>query len=73
MSRLLEEYKKKIKPNLMKELGLKNIYSVPEIKKIVININLCLSLITQCPYGCLPKYFTIVYNLIPQNLFYTIH
>ena len=40
MSRLLEEYKKKIKPNLMKELGLKNIYSVPEIKKIVINIGL---------------------------------
>ena len=40
MSRLHEEYKKKIKPKLMKELGLKNNYSVPEIKKIVINIGL---------------------------------
>ena len=37
---------------------------------IVINITLYLSLITQCPYGCFPKYFTIVYNLILQNLFY---
>jgi len=40
MSRLLEEYKKKIKPNLMKELGLKNIFSVPEIEKVVINMGL---------------------------------
>ena len=34
MSRLFEEYKKNIKPNLMKELGLKNIFSVPEIEKV---------------------------------------
>ena len=40
MARLYEEYIKKIKPNLMKELGLKNIFSVPELKKIVINIGL---------------------------------
>ena len=40
MARLLEEYKKNIKPNLMKELGLKNIFSVPEIKKVVINMGL---------------------------------
>ena len=40
MSRLHEEYLKNIKPNLMKELGLKNIYSVPELKKIVINMGL---------------------------------
>ena len=40
MSRLHEEYLKKIKPNLMKELGLKNIYSVPELEKIVINMGL---------------------------------
>ena len=40
MSRLHEEYLKSIKPNLMKELGLKNIYSVPELKKIVINMGL---------------------------------
>ena len=33
MSRLQEEYLKNIKPNLMKELNLKNIYSVPELKK----------------------------------------
>jgi len=40
MARLYDEYIKKIKPNLMKELGLKNILSVPELKKIVINIGL---------------------------------
>ena len=40
MARLHEEYIKKIKPNLMKELDLKNIFSVPELKKIVINMGL---------------------------------
>ena len=40
MARLHEEYIKKIKPNLMKELSLKNILSVPELKKIVINMGL---------------------------------
>ena len=40
MSRLYDEYIKNIKPNLMKELGLKNILSVPELKKIVINMGL---------------------------------
>ena len=40
MARLYKEYIKKIKPNLMKELGLKNIFYVPELKKIVINIGL---------------------------------
>ena len=38
MARLQEEYLKNIKPNLMKELGLKNIFSVPELKKVV-NVN----------------------------------
>ena len=40
MARLYDEYVKKIKPNLMKELDLKNIFSVPELKKIVINMGL---------------------------------
>ena len=40
MARLYEEYIKKIKPSLMKELSLKNILSVPELKKIVINMGL---------------------------------
>ena len=40
MARLQEEYIKNIKPNLMKELGLKNICPVPELKKVVIIINL---------------------------------
>ena len=40
MSRLHEEYLKNIRPNLMKELGLKNILSVPELKKVVINMGL---------------------------------
>ena len=40
MARLYDEYIKKIKPNLMKELDLKNIFSVPELKEIVINMGL---------------------------------
>ena len=40
MARLYDEYINKIKPNLMKELDLKNIFSVPELKKIVINMGL---------------------------------
>ena len=40
MARLYKEYIKNIRPNLMKELSLKNICSVPELKKIVINIGL---------------------------------
>ena len=40
MARLYDEYIKKIKPNLMKELDLKNIFSVTELKKIVINMGL---------------------------------
>ena len=40
MARLQEENLKNIKPNLMKELGLKNIFSVPELKKVVINMGL---------------------------------
>ena len=35
MARLFDEYKKNIKPNLMKELGLKNIFSVPEIMSFI--------------------------------------
>ena len=35
MARLYDEYIKKIKPNLMKEIGLKNILSVPELKKLL--------------------------------------
>ena len=44
MARLQNEYIKTIKPNLMKDLGLKNIFSVPEIKKVVINIG-----VLRCP------------------------
>ena len=40
MARLHEEYIKNIRPNLMKELSLKNIFSVPELEKVVINIGL---------------------------------
>ena len=40
MARLHKEYIKNIRPNLMKELSLKNILSVPELKKIVINMGL---------------------------------
>ena len=38
MSRLLEEYNKQIKQELKSKLGLKNVFEVPKIKKIVLNI-----------------------------------
>ncbi len=37
-SRLQEQYEKKIRPELKKTLGLKNILQVPEVSKIVINV-----------------------------------
>lgn len=38
MIRLKEEYIKKIRPTLQKELNLKNIMEVPRINKIVVNV-----------------------------------
>jgi len=40
MSRLLKEYREKIRPQLMKDLGYKNIMQVPRIEKIVVNVGL---------------------------------
>ncbi len=40
MSRLLEYYKSKVVPELMKELKLKNIYEVPRIIKVIIHTSL---------------------------------
>ena len=37
-ARLLEYYKKEVVKKLMKEFGYKNIYQVPKIEKIVINV-----------------------------------
>ena len=36
MTRLQEKYDKKIKPNLMKEFGMKNINEVPNIIKLYV-------------------------------------
>ena len=38
MSRLLEQYNNQIKQELKSKLGLKNIFEVPKIKKIILNI-----------------------------------
>ena len=38
MSRLLEEYNTQIKIELKSKLGLKNIFEVPKIKKIILNM-----------------------------------
>ena len=38
MSRLLEEYNNQIKQELKSKLGLSNIFAVPKIKKIILNI-----------------------------------
>ena len=40
MSRLLEEYKSKISINLKSKLNCKNIYEVPKINKIVLNMGI---------------------------------
>ncbi|PWB38418.1 MAG: 50S ribosomal protein L5 [Parcubacteria group bacterium] len=40
MSTLLEKYQKSIRPQLSKELGLKNLLAVPKASKVVINIGL---------------------------------
>ncbi|OGE82589.1 MAG: 50S ribosomal protein L5 [Candidatus Doudnabacteria bacterium RIFCSPHIGHO2_01_FULL_49_9] len=37
MSRLMQEYKKKIRPALREELKIANIHAVPRIEKIVVN------------------------------------
>ena len=38
MSRLLEEYNSKLKIDLKSRLGLKNVFEVPKINKIILNI-----------------------------------
>ena len=40
MSRLLEEYNNEIKESLKSKLGLKNIYAVPKLKKIILNMGI---------------------------------
>jgi len=38
MSRLKEEYIKVIRPNLMKEVGFKNLFEVPKLLKVILNM-----------------------------------
>ena len=40
MSRLLEQYNNNIKQDLKSKLGLKNIFEVPRIKKIILNMGI---------------------------------
>ena len=40
MSRLLEEYKNKIQKDLQSKLGFENIYQVPKLQKIVLNMGI---------------------------------
>ena len=40
MARLKELFKNEIKPSLMSQFGYKNLYMVPEIQKVVINMGL---------------------------------
>ena len=40
MARLKELFKKEIKPNLMSQFGYKNLYMVPEIQKVILNMGL---------------------------------
>jgi len=40
MSRLLEEYKKTISPQMMTKFNYKNIYQIPKLQKIVLNMGI---------------------------------
>tara|TARA_Y100000590_G_scaffold231197_1_gene260541 strand:- start:1192 stop:1743 length:552 start_codon:yes stop_codon:yes gene_type:complete len=40
MTRLLEEYKKTICPNLMNKFNYKNIHEIPKLKKIILNMGI---------------------------------
>jgi large subunit ribosomal protein L5 len=40
MSRLDEDYQKTIRPTLVKELGLKNLFAAPRVIKVVVNVGL---------------------------------
>jgi len=40
MARLKELFKNEIKPNLMNQFGYKNLYMVPEIQKVILNMGL---------------------------------
>ena len=40
MSRLLEQYNNQIKQDLKSKLGLKNLFEVPKIKKIILNMGI---------------------------------
>ncbi|MBM4177514.1 50S ribosomal protein L5 [Candidatus Gribaldobacteria bacterium] len=45
--RLIEQYNKKIRPELMKELGLKNIMAVPRISKVSLNCGFGKEILTK--------------------------
>lgn len=40
MARLRDRYKEDIVPNLQRELGYRNVYQVPKLEKIVVNVGL---------------------------------
>mgnify|MGYP001376309404 FL=1 len=40
MARLKELFKNEIKPNLMNQFGYKNLYMVPEVQKVILNMGL---------------------------------
>jgi large subunit ribosomal protein L5 len=40
MARLKDKYRNEIRPELMRELGLKNLLAVPRVEKIVVNMGL---------------------------------
>ena len=40
MKSFFEDYKERIVPKLVKELGLKNIFSVPRLQKVVVNMGI---------------------------------
>ena len=40
MSRLLEQYRKKVIPAMQKEFGIKNVMAVPKVEKVVISVGI---------------------------------
>jgi large subunit ribosomal protein L5 len=39
MNRLYQKYQQEIAPALKKELGVKNVFAVPQLKKVTINVH----------------------------------
>ena len=40
MARLLDRYRESIRPELQRDLGLRNLHEVPQLEKVVVNVGI---------------------------------